>query len=150
MPYDKKKIGPALGRLREAANLSQTDIAKRMGLGATACSRMEIESYNPRAANLLRYLEAVGATLEDLHREMVPAPADALDQHAENVTALIDKDAGYRGMAHRMLERFGGAAPGEWVEFVFETDERLRRLEAERLADREKARPRGSDGEPVE
>lgn len=53
-------------RAREAAGLTQADVAKRIGTTQSAVARMESRStkHSPSLATLERYAEAVGCTLQ--------------------------------------------------------------------------------------
>lgn len=64
-----QRLGNAMRTLREEIGLSQYEIARRMGLNASAQSqlgRYERGETIPRADTLKRYLDAVGATWSDL------------------------------------------------------------------------------------
>jgi len=49
---------------REAAGLSQTEVAARMGTSQSAVARLESASADARMSTLERYAAAVGAQLE--------------------------------------------------------------------------------------
>lgn len=95
-------VGAALAQLRKRAGISQEQLAEKLGLrGSTSVS--SIETGNPRADTIARYLGAIGYGPRDLAdaldaltydsrptpsevRESAPPP-DPLD---EKVKALID------------------------------------------------------------
>ena len=56
--------------LRTAAGMRQRDIAERLGVGTSSVARLEAEEVNPRLNTLLRYLEAIGRTLDDFARAL--------------------------------------------------------------------------------
>jgi transcriptional regulator with XRE-family HTH domain len=63
-------LGPALRALREAAGLSQDQVAAAMGAGQRQVSRYEAGDADPRTRTLLRFLDAVGSDLAELQRAM--------------------------------------------------------------------------------
>ncbi len=152
MDYEHEDVGPALKRLREAAGLSGTELAAKIGRSGANVSRIERSGANPKLATLMRYLRAIGADLGELHRE-VREPGDPLDDAVAAVEQRIREDRSYRELARGMLERFGGAEPppalraladlidrqGDQIEQqndqIKDNDERLRRLEEERPED---------------
>lgn len=54
--------------LRTAAGMRQRDVAERLGVGTSSVARLEAEEVNPRLNTLLRYLDAIGRTLDDFAR----------------------------------------------------------------------------------
>ncbi len=74
--------------LRTAAGMRQRDVAERLGVGASSVARLEAEEVNPRLTTLLRYLDAIGCTLDDFARALrVPdgdAPAPAAGSASED------------------------------------------------------------------
>lgn len=110
MDYGHDDVGPALKRLREAAGLAQNQLAAKIGRSGANVSRIERAGCNPKLASLLRYLEAIGADLEDLHRELRES-VDPLDEAVAAVHQRIIDDPTYRQLARGMLERFGGPEP---------------------------------------
>ena len=49
---------------RQAAGLSQTEVAARMGTSQSAVARLEAGTSDVRLSTLLRYAEAIGAELD--------------------------------------------------------------------------------------
>lgn len=60
------RIGVMLKGAREAAKLTQSEVARRLGTHKSAISRMENHAEDIRLSTLQRYAEAVGCFL-DLH-----------------------------------------------------------------------------------
>lgn len=50
-------------RRRKELDLTQAEVAKRMGIGQSTVSQMEAEGSNPRLSTVLRYARAVESTL---------------------------------------------------------------------------------------
>ncbi len=164
MTYDRDQLGPALRALREARGLKQADVARAIGRSEPNVSRLERPGGNPQAASLLAYLEAVGATLADLHHELADhdaAVGEALDRQVAAGRARIADEPSYRRLARGLLERFGGPElpPGlrALADLIDEQDARLADHEAQ-LRELERRLPPGgeeggaggADGGPVE
>ncbi|MBN1310646.1 MAG: helix-turn-helix transcriptional regulator [Anaerolineae bacterium] len=62
--YENFKIGVLLRQAREAAGLTQEEVARRLHTQKSAISRIENHADDVRLSTLRRYAEAVGA---DLH-----------------------------------------------------------------------------------
>lgn len=65
----------SLVAMRQAQNLSQTDVARRMGCTQSSVSDIETGSTDPRLSTLRRYALAVGADVEHTVRQYKPRPA---------------------------------------------------------------------------
>lgn len=61
--YADFKIGVLLRQAREAAGLTQTEVARRLGTQKSATSRMENHAEDVRLSTLRKYAHAVGAEL---------------------------------------------------------------------------------------
>jgi transcriptional regulator with XRE-family HTH domain len=59
----RHRVVDALVRLRNRLDLTQTDVAKRMGIKQPAVSGFETEGSDPRLSTLQRYARAVDASL---------------------------------------------------------------------------------------
>jgi len=105
--YDPGKIGSALQRLRERRGLKQAQVAERLGRSIQTISRLEQAGANPQASSLVRYLDAIGATLSDLDTEL--RAADPLDEAVRDVDQRLVDEPELRRLAKEMLERFGGS-----------------------------------------
>jgi transcriptional regulator with XRE-family HTH domain len=97
-------VGAALARLRKRAGINQEDLAARLGLsGSTSVS--SIETGNPRANTIGRYLDAIGCTPQDLANalgeltygatlgaasEVREAPPDPLDEKVSQLKQALD------------------------------------------------------------
>lgn len=62
--------------LRTAAGLRQRDVAERLGVGTSSVARLEAEDVNPRLNTLLRYLDAIGRSLEDFAHAVRASESD--------------------------------------------------------------------------
>ncbi len=62
--YEDFKIGVMLRQAREAAGMTQDEVARRLGTKKSAISRMENHADDVRLSTLRNYAEAVGASLE--------------------------------------------------------------------------------------
>jgi transcriptional regulator with XRE-family HTH domain len=62
--YEDFKIGVLLRQAREAAGMTQDDVARRLGTKKSAISRMENHANDVRLSTLRNYAEAIGASLE--------------------------------------------------------------------------------------
>ena len=125
-------LGPALQRLRAAKGLTQEAVAVRFGRQVQTISRLEQPGSNPQASTLLRYLNALDASLDDLHRAL----NDPLVTEIREDDERLRTDGTYRELVHGMLSELGGPNPGPEVRAVLERIEdqerRLRRLEESR------------------
>jgi DNA-binding XRE family transcriptional regulator len=62
--YADFKIGVLLRQAREAAGLTQEEVARRLRTKKSAISRIENHADDVRLSTLQRYADAVGATLQ--------------------------------------------------------------------------------------
>ena len=62
--YADFKIGVLLRQMREAAGMTQDEVARRLGTKKSAISRMENHADDVRLSTLRNYAEAIGASLE--------------------------------------------------------------------------------------
>jgi HTH-type transcriptional regulator / antitoxin HipB len=62
--YADFKIGVILRQAREAAGLTQDEVAKRLQTQKSAISRIENHADDVRLSTIQRYAEAVGASLQ--------------------------------------------------------------------------------------
>lgn len=62
--YADFRIGATLRQAREAAGMTQDEVARRLGTKKSAISRMENHADDVRLSTLRNYAEAVGASLE--------------------------------------------------------------------------------------
>ena len=63
MADDRAKLVRALAERRQAAGLSQTEVAARMGTSQSAVARLESGTADVRASTLERYAAAVGGQI---------------------------------------------------------------------------------------
>lgn len=62
--YADFRIGAMLRQAREAAGMTQDEVARRLGTKKSAISRMENHADDVRLSTLRNYAEAIGASLE--------------------------------------------------------------------------------------
>ena len=62
--YAEFKIGVILRQAREAAGLTQDDVARRLKTKKSAISRIENHADDVRLSTLRKYADAVGASLQ--------------------------------------------------------------------------------------
>lgn len=62
-------LGSAVKKLREAARLTQAEVAERGGLSASFIGRIETGEINPTWGNVRRLAEGLGVTLDELAEE---------------------------------------------------------------------------------
>jgi transcriptional regulator with XRE-family HTH domain len=60
----RKELAGELVRLRQAAGLSQTEVAARMGTSQSAVARLEAGQGDLRLSSLERYAAALGRTID--------------------------------------------------------------------------------------
>jgi transcriptional regulator with XRE-family HTH domain len=76
--HEARQVAARLAELREAANFSQRQAAKRAGVDQADLSRIESGQITPSLPTLLRLLDAVGGTLIVARRRSAsPSPGDA-------------------------------------------------------------------------
>lgn len=78
--------------LRTAAGMRQRDVAERLGVGTSSVARLEAEEINPRLNTLLRYLEAIGRTLDDFAQALRVSGQGEAALPAETAPADPEKD----------------------------------------------------------
>lgn len=61
----KKRIGERIVELREAQNLNQNELAKRLDIDRQAMYRYEVGGADPRISTMTKISEALGVTLSD-------------------------------------------------------------------------------------
>jgi ribosome-binding protein aMBF1 (putative translation factor) len=62
--YAEFKIGVILRQAREAAGLTQDEVARRLKTKKSAISRIENHAYDVRLSTLRKYADAVGTNLQ--------------------------------------------------------------------------------------
>ena len=62
--YEGFRIGVLLRQAREAAGMTQDEVARRLGTKKSAISRMENHAADVRLSTLRNYAQAIGASLE--------------------------------------------------------------------------------------
>lgn len=93
--FDMKKIGERIAALRRAANLTQYDLAARLGLSFQAVSNWERGESMPDLGNLLALAELLGVSTDYLLGGAEPAPrAECGHDGEERAEHLDDEDCG--------------------------------------------------------
>jgi transcriptional regulator with XRE-family HTH domain len=73
MAGERRRLVTELTRQRQAAGLSQTQVAARMGTSQSAVARLEAGEADVRASTLERYAAAIGSQLSWRLQEPPPA-----------------------------------------------------------------------------
>ena len=81
--HSGKNIGPALQRLRKSRGLTQRQLAARLGRSPQNVSRIEQYGSNPFLGTMLKYLDALGCSLTELHVELTAMAAEEGDGKAD-------------------------------------------------------------------
>ncbi len=122
-------LGPALKRLRMAKGLTQEALAVRFGRQVQTISRLEQPGSDMKVSTLLRYLNALDASLADLHRSI----NDPLAREIREDDERLRTDPPYRELVHGMLSDLGGPNPAPEIRTMLERiedlDSRLKRVE---------------------
>ncbi len=149
-------LAAALRALRRRQGFQQSEVAERMGRSPATVSRLEQDGVNPQWQTLVRYLEAIDATLTELDAELSRRDdtPDALDHQLEQEAKRLEAEPGYRRLAAEMLNRFGGdelpAGLLALAELLDAHGERIRQLESRLGPGSEEVAPNGTDRSPVE
>ncbi len=78
--FDMKKIGGNISRMRKAANLTQMELADRMGVSFQAVSNWERGQTMPDISRLPELSEALGVTVDEI-----------LDRQTANLLEKLEK-----------------------------------------------------------
>ena len=62
----QEKIGNNIQKFREAANLSQSELARRIGMSPSSVSEWEAGCHSPRYNVMFRIAKVLGVTVADL------------------------------------------------------------------------------------
>jgi ribosome-binding protein aMBF1 (putative translation factor) len=77
MARERRRLVTELAAERQAARLSQTEVAARMGTSQSAVARLESGEADARASTLERYAAAIGCQITwGLHGSVPPGPSD--------------------------------------------------------------------------
>ena len=68
MPNEAQKLGENLNRIRTEKGISQSDIAKTLGVSRGFVSNIENGKRNPTLATITRLAQAVGVPTEELFK----------------------------------------------------------------------------------
>ncbi len=125
-------IGPALKRLRSSRGLTQEALAVKFGRQVQTISRLEQPGSDMKVSTLLRLLNALGASLEDLQRALDHPLAVEISEDNERLRT----DPPYRELVRNMLTDLGGPNPAPEIAAVLgridELDSRVKQLEESR------------------
>lgn len=96
-----KGVGKAIARHRLACNLTQEDVAERLGIGNEAVSRMERGLVMPTIARLVELAQLFQCEAADLLTEVSTRPTDQA-QYLERLLARLESTD--RAMVVGMVE----------------------------------------------
>lgn len=104
---EDRALGAVIRRRRTARGLQQQEMAERLGLAAVVYGRMELGNRPIRATELRDIAKALGASADDLLREVTPVtPEEQVER------AVARRDTAYTGL------REYGAAVVDAIEAV--------------------------------
>lgn len=90
---EDRALGAVIRRRRAAAGLQQQEMAERLGLAAVVYGRMELGNRPVRATELRDIAKALGASADDLLREVTPVtPEEQVER------AVARRDTAYTGL----------------------------------------------------
>jgi transcriptional regulator with XRE-family HTH domain len=89
--YEDFRIGALLRHAREAAGMTQDEVARRLGTKKSAISRMENHADDVRLSTLRNYAEAVGASLE-ITLGHVRQPVLRVDRVSYHAGSIVESD----------------------------------------------------------
>jgi transcriptional regulator with XRE-family HTH domain len=69
----KEQLGMTLRQYREAAGLTQMELANRIGMDMAEISRLELGKRDPRLSTIVRVATALGVTTSELVHDVQPA-----------------------------------------------------------------------------
>jgi ribosome-binding protein aMBF1 (putative translation factor) len=82
MADERRRLMTDLAAERQAARLSQTEVAARMGTSQSAVARLESGEADARASTLERYAAAIGRHITwRMHDSARPAPGEEATDH---------------------------------------------------------------------
>lgn len=128
-------IGPALKRLRATRGLTQEAVAVKFGRQVQTVSRLEQPGSDMKVSTLLRYLDALDASLEDLQGALNHPLAVEISEDDERLRT----DPPYRELLAEMLTDLSGPHPIPQVAAILE---RINKLDS-RVTQLEESRRRG-------
>jgi len=89
---DTRKIGQCIAKRRLAANLTQDQVAEKLGIGYEAVSRMERGKSIPTVIRLVELAEIFNCGVEELINESSSRPDDQAAQIKFMLSQLGNKD----------------------------------------------------------
>ena len=95
-------VGRAIAKYRMAADLTQEQVAERLGIGNEAVSRIERGLVMPNVARLMQLADAFGCDISDLLTEVSSRPSDQAKHLARLLAKVSSKD---REMIVEIVER---------------------------------------------
>ncbi len=87
-----EKIGQCIAKRRLAANLTQDQVAEKLGIGYEAVSRMERGKSIPTVIRLFELAEIFGCEVQELLTESSSRPDDQTAQIRRMLVELSSKD----------------------------------------------------------
>lgn len=103
--YEPKTLGERITRLRKLRNWTQEELARRVGLHAAHLSRIEKDRMRPKPANIARFAEVFGISIE----ELAPAEAEPLELQDETMLRAFHQAQKLDPEDRRMILRMIGA-----------------------------------------
>ena len=91
MEQETKTLGAAIAALRKQQNMTQADLAARMGVTDKAVSKWERDLSCPEVTAFPRLAEALGTTPQELLQAKAPAPHKS---EAQGLVKLIGRCVG--------------------------------------------------------
>jgi len=98
-----KQIGLTLAEARRTTNLTQSQVAERLGLGDEAVSRMERGLIIPTIARLIEFAEIYDCEVGDLLAKASDRPKDQAKEMTATFEKLSPKD---RGAVKALIDYF--------------------------------------------
>ena len=83
------RLGEAVREAREAAGISQAELARRMGTGQPTIARLELGGVDPKLSTIERVSQALGA---ELVVKFVRSTTSSMDQSEPAITMMAGTD----------------------------------------------------------
>ena len=104
-------VGRTIRTLREAGNLRQSEVAKRLGMSAAQLCHIEKSKNTPSLSTLRRIAEALGTTISELTEGVSSdSPAMLVSAPAESMPDYVTGGPEPRCLADFSIQKDGGAA----------------------------------------
>lgn len=113
---EDRALGAVIRRRRAAAGLQQQEMAERLGLAAVVYGRMELGNRPIRATELRDIAKALGASADDLLREVTPVTPE--EQVERSVARRDTAYTGLREYARAVADAIEAVQAGEYGALV--------------------------------